>query len=207
MTATATAPLDLAQLQPGFTDPARDSQASFRAIMTATSQPGKIAQFGHAPIPPAGLNKAAGVALLTLADQDTKLWLDPALRVASIESWLRFHTGAPLTLSQADAGFALVADLEALLDMGLFHQGDAKFPDLATTVIIMVDSLSAGPSLTLRGPGIATHAQFAPTGLPREFWDQRGELVSHFQFGIDLMICADDQLVCIPRTTRITFEH
>jgi alpha-D-ribose 1-methylphosphonate 5-triphosphate synthase subunit PhnH len=207
MTATATAPLDLAQLQPGFSDPARDSQASFRAIMTATSQPGKIAHFSHAPLPPTGINRAAGAALLTLADQDTKLWLDTTLRLPSIENWLRFHTGVPFTQSQSEAVFALISDVGPSIDLGKFHQGDAKFPDLATTVVVMVQGLAGGQSLTLRGPGIATQTQIAPTGLTSAFWDQRADLVSHFQFGIDLMICADDQLVSIPRTTRISFEQ
>ncbi len=205
MSAQAHATLDLATLLPGFADPTQDSQTCFRAIMNATAQPGTVARLRSAPIPPAGINKAAGAAILTLADQDTKLWLDQGLRTGEREGWIRFHTGAPFTSVHSEAAFALVADLAAMPDLGAFNQGDAKYPDLATTVIIMVPSLTSGTPVTLKGPGIQTKAQIAPEGLGSQFWEQRADLVAHFQFGIDLLICADDQLVSIPRTTRVSF--
>jgi alpha-D-ribose 1-methylphosphonate 5-triphosphate synthase subunit PhnH len=201
----AYAPLDLASVLPGFTDPTTESQTAFRAIMNATAKPGTLAVFDNAFVPPQGINKAAGACLLTLADQDTKLWLDESLQIADLQSWLRFHTGAPLTSSAGESTFALIGDLTNMASLGGFDQGDAKYPDRATTVIVMVTSLTSGPSLTLKGPGIQAEAQIAPEGLNAAFWEERAELVSHFQFGIDLMLCAGNQLISIPRTTRVSF--
>jgi alpha-D-ribose 1-methylphosphonate 5-triphosphate synthase subunit PhnH len=195
---------DFSTLLPGFLEPVAQSQICFRLIMTATACPGTLARFEGVPTPPAGLNKAAGACLLTLIDPETPLWLDPGLKGGDIPSWLRFHTGAPVTNIHSEAAFALVAPSDTALELSQFHQGDAKYPDRATTVIIMVPSLEGGPILTLRGPGIQTQTFIAPQGLSAVFWEERAQLVAHFQFGIDLMVCADDQLISIPRTTRIT---
>jgi len=44
--------------------------------------------------------------------------------------------------------------------------------------------------------------EIAPCGLPADFWSVRTEVNSKFQFGIDLMLCAGDEIICLPRTTR-----
>ncbi len=200
---TTSTSLDLSRLLPGFADPTRESQAVFRAIMNATARPGTIADFSAAPTPPEGLNRAAGAAALTLIDQDTPLWLDPTLCGRAVETWLRFHCTCPLVDAPAEAAFALIGDLEAMPDLGAFNQGDAKYPDRAATLIVMVPALDGGPILELRGPGIADVAHCAVQGLAPTFWSARAELVAHFQYGIDLMLCAGDALMALPRTTRV----
>lgn len=164
-----------------------------------------MARFVGVPIPPAGLNSAAGSCLLTLIDPETKFWLDPSLIESDVPSWLRFHTGAPVTDTSKDAAFALVLPIDGNVSLSSFNQGDAKYPDRATTIVIMLPSLDNGAVLTLRGPGIETQTSIAPQGLSSEFWEERNELVAHFQFGIDLMLCAGDQMISLPRTTRITY--
>lgn len=201
---SVTTALDLSSLLPGFADPTRESQAAFRAIMNATARPGSVADLSFAPAPPEGLNGAAGAVALTLADQDTAVWLDPALRGTGAQTWLRFHCNCPLVEDPIKAVFALVADPATMPPLAAFNQGDAKYPDQAATIIVMVPSLQGGQTLSLQGPGIETQTAFAPTGLPAPFWSDRAELVAHFQYGIDLMLCAGSQLVSIPRTTGIT---
>jgi alpha-D-ribose 1-methylphosphonate 5-triphosphate synthase subunit PhnH len=205
MSTSVATTFDFSTLLPGFSDPVTQSQACFRSIMNATACPGTRAQFPSAPMPPEGLNKAASSCLLTLIDPETKLWLDPSLQADDIPSWLRFHTGAPFTTAPEQAAFALVLPVDGTVNLRRFNQGEAKYPDRATTVVIMLASLECGPSLTLRGPGIETELAIAPGGLSAAFWEERNELVSHFQFGIDLMLCAGDQMISLPRTTRITF--
>lgn len=204
MSATASLTLDLSGLLPGFADHTLESQAAFRAIMNATARPGLIADLSAAPTPPAGLCRAAGAAALTLIDQDTPLWLDAGLRGGAAESWLRFHCTCPLAAAPVQAAFALLLAAPDIPPLAAFNQGDARYPDQAATVIIMLPALHGGPQLELRGPGIADMARIAPQGLTAAFWAERAELVAHFQFGIDLMLCAGDELIAIPRTTRIT---
>lgn len=199
--------LDLANLLPGFVDPARDSQKVFREVMNATAQPGRLAALGFAPKPPKELSIAAGAVCLAVLDHETPLWLHPRLRRSEAENWIRFHTGAALTEVPGEAAFALLPVDAGTIALSSFNQGEAKYPDRATTVILMLDALDGGNALTLRGPGIASTTTISPAGLPEGFWEERAELVSHFQFGIDLMMCAGAELISLPRTTRITSKE
>jgi alpha-D-ribose 1-methylphosphonate 5-triphosphate synthase subunit PhnH len=92
-------------LTPGFADPVMDAQLCFRSVLDAMARPGQV----HAVqgvSPPAPLCVAAGAVLLTLADHETPLWLDPG--AARATAWIAFHTGAPVEpAARAMFGFAL----------------------------------------------------------------------------------------------------
>ncbi|WP_333585873.1 phosphonate C-P lyase system protein PhnH [Phenylobacterium sp.] len=194
--------LDLARIAPGFGDPVRESQAVFRELMESTARPGRLARFAQAPAAPAPLNRAAGAVALTLFDFETLVWLDPALAGSEAADWLRFHCGCPLAETPQTAAFALVTDMAQAPALADFHQGDAKYPDRSTTVILQVEALEGGPVVSLSGPGIQTTTDIAPRGLPRDFWAQFETNGAQFQFGVDVLLVADDQLIALPRTTH-----
>ncbi len=196
-----TAP-DLASLRPGLADVSLDSQRIFRCVMQATARPGLSQILLSAPQPPQGLSPAAGALLLTLVDADTPLWLDPALVATEAETWLRFHCGCQIASDPSAAAFALVTDPESMPLLSAFNQGEAKYPDLATTLVIDVVGLRGGPAVVLRGPGIDKEVTISPRVLPADFWSQRSDVVSRFQFGVDLVLCAGSEILAIPRTTR-----
>lgn len=195
--------LDLSDVAPGFADPTRDSQAVFRKLMEAVARPGRVQDLGDAPDAPHGLDRAAGAAALTLFDFETEVWLDPVLRGGPAEAWIRFHCGCPLTTDPGRAAFAVVADPATAPALAAFNQGDAKYPDRSTTVILQIPSLSGGAQVVLTGPGIQTSERVAPQGLPPDFWDQVETNHGQFQFGVDLLLCAGDLLLGLPRSTRI----
>ena len=197
-----TAALDLAKLLPGFQDPVREGQAAFRIILDAMSNPGTLRTVLLAAGAPQGVGSAAGAALLTLADMDTPVWLDPSLTDAELATWLRFHCNCPLTNDPLAAVFALALSDEKASNLGRFNLGDAKYPDRATTVILVLPALTGGAPMRLQGPGIETEMEIAPCGLSADFWSVRTQLNSKFQYGLDLILCAGDQLICLPRTTR-----
>ena len=196
------AALDLSRIAPGFAAPVRDSQAVFREVMECVARPGRTARFDFAPKAPEGLATAAGALALTLFDFETPVWLDPTLRGSEAESWLRFHCGCPLTAESGGADFALVTDMAAAPELAAFNQGDAKYPDRSTTVVLQVAALEGGPTVTLSGPGIRTTTDIAPQGLPQGFWDQFETNQAQFQFGVDVILVADDRLMALPRTAR-----
>lgn len=198
--------LDLASIAPAFSDPTRESQAVFRKVMDAVSRPGTVQDVSFAPDAPQGLDRAAGAVALTLFDFETPLWLDPALQGSQAESWLRFHAGCPLTAKPMDAAFALVTDIAAMPALAAFNQGDAKYPDRSTTLVIQLPGLDGGPTVSLRGPGIKDQASLALPGLPAGFWDQVQTNGAQFQFGVDLIFAAGDRLTALPRTTRVTLQ-
>ncbi|MDP3381932.1 MAG: phosphonate C-P lyase system protein PhnH, partial [Phenylobacterium sp.] len=145
--------------------------------------------------------KAAGAVALTLFDFETLVWLDPALAESEAEGWLRFHCGCPLTTDAQSAAFAIVTDMAKAPNLAAFNQGDAKYPDRSTTVILQVPSLEGGPTVTLSGPGIQTTTDIAPQGLPQDFWTQIETNQAQFQFGVDVLLVSGDQLLALPRTT------
>ena len=181
---------------PGFPDSASDSQAAFRAILWAQSHPGAIVTPAPALIVPAPLPVAAGALLLTLADADTALWLDPVFGPA--RAWLRFHTGAPeAPLSRAD--FVLADRLPALASLGT---GSDDSPHDGASLILPLAALGEGTRCRLSGPGIDGTGDFAAT-LPdgfAAFWAANHAL---FPRGADLFLCAGSRLAALPRSVAL----
>jgi alpha-D-ribose 1-methylphosphonate 5-triphosphate synthase subunit PhnH len=198
--------IDLAAIAPAFGDPTLESQAVFRRVMEAVARPGTIQDVGFAPDAPKGMARATGAVALTLFDFETPVWLDPALGGGAAEAWMRFHCGCPLTPAPTSAAFGLITDLAAAPPLAAFNQGDAKYPDRSTTLVIQLDALEGGPAVTLRGPGIKGEASLALPGLPLGFWDQVQTNGAQFQFGVDLIFTAGDRLAALPRTTRVTIK-
>ena len=182
---------------PGFTDPVGDSQAAFRAVLDATSEPGRIVTIGAGLTPPAPLDPATAAILLTLVDADTPLWLDTAATAA--QDWLTFHCGAPSTAPEA-AAFAVALGLP---DLRWFASGTHEEPELSTTLIVQMPALGQGRSWQLSGPGLATPATLAVAGLPDDFAAQWARNARRYPRGVDLILCAGTHAVALPRTVAV----
>ncbi|WP_273242496.1 phosphonate C-P lyase system protein PhnH [Hyphomonas atlantica corrig.] len=195
--------LDLSAVQSGFADPVLDAQACFRKVLDALSRPGKMAALDvlSAPEP---LNLASAGLALTLMDFDTPIYLSPSLNTGAIVSWLRFHCSAPITAVPKEASFAFLQEGDAWPALDEFHQGDAKYPDTSTSLVIQLPSLDTGQAVTLEGPGIETSETIHPVGLSESFWAERTENVADFQLGIDCYFTAENKVLGLPRTTRTT---
>jgi len=86
----------LSALGAGFSNEALGSQAVFRAVLQALSQPGQPVRVDHdAQVPSVG-HSASATALLAMLDSDCTLWLSPRLAASNAGLWLRFHTGCQL---------------------------------------------------------------------------------------------------------------
>ncbi|EKF20130.1 phosphonate C-P lyase system protein PhnH [Nitratireductor pacificus] len=200
--------LDSIAIEGGFKDPVFDAQTMFRAIMQAMAEPGTVHHGIALTKPPAPLTpEAAGVAL-TLCDQDTPVWLDPALQAdEAVGAWLAFHTGAPIANTPADAHFALVADPENLIGLENFAQGSQEYPDRSATLVLQVASLTGGAELLLEGPGIQHQARLSPRPMPRHFARQWAQNRARFPRGIDIVLVSREGLAALPRTTRIADQE
>ncbi|WP_369789658.1 phosphonate C-P lyase system protein PhnH [Rouxiella sp. WC2420] len=184
-----------------FQSPVADAQYSFRRILKALSEPGSIVTLPT--MPGFGvLGSASACVLLTLIDQDTPLWIGPQINDEVLRQNLRFHTGAVLTDDPRSVSFALVEGSLDSATLLAFPCGDEMSPELATTVIVQLESLDGGQPLRLRGPGIEQEHIVSPL-LP--------ECVSHylvnrphrFPLGLDFMFTCGEQLLALPRTTRV----
>ncbi|MDX8437087.1 phosphonate C-P lyase system protein PhnH [Mesorhizobium abyssinicae] len=191
-------------IEGGFADPVLNAQTVFRAVMDAMARPGSVQPLPGLARPPAPLSATSGAVALALCDNDTPLWLDPALQAeAPVRSWLGFHTGAPLANTPADAHFAIIARPAEMMALDGFSQGTQEYPDRSTTLILIVSDLASGVPLLLEGPGIEKMAMLAPAEMPRHFIEQWKQNSQRFPRGVDIILAAPDGVTCLPRTTRI----
>lgn len=193
---------DLSILAPGLADPAHDAQQIFRAILDATSHPGRIVTLPAAPAGPGMLSPAATAYLLTLVDRDTPVWLADAFDRPEVRDFLRFHASAPIVTSRAEAAFGVVAAGQARPLDG-FNLGTDAYPDCSTTLVIEVPDLRAGPAGQWRGPGIAGRATVGVAGLADGFWHDWAANHGLFPCGVDLVFTAGTELCALPRSIAV----
>lgn len=184
------------ELSPGFADPVVDAQSCFRAVLDAMARPGQV-HLVTGVTAPAPLCDAGAAVLLTLADQETPLWLDPA--AASARAWIAFHTGSP-DVPAADAMFGMALSLP---ELSKFSAGLDEMPETSATLVVQVTSFSAGRRFVLDGPGLRDPRELVVDGLPVDFaaiWERNHQL---YPRGIDLILCAGDKLTALPRSVTI----
>ncbi len=188
-------------LLPGFADPVNDAQATFRAALDAMAHPGRVNEILADTGVPQGLSPAMTAMLLTLVDVDTPLWL-PESAGADVLAFLRFHCACPIVPSPALARFAAVPAGCKAPALSACHQGDPAYPDLSTTLLIEVESLSAGDAAILSGPGIQSQQVLNVQGLPEDFWREWRINHQRFPLGVDVFLTQGRRICALPRSTR-----
>jgi alpha-D-ribose 1-methylphosphonate 5-triphosphate synthase subunit PhnH len=189
-------------LETAFSFPVQDAQHSFRRLLKAMSEPGVIValhQLKHGWQP---LNVTTTSVLLTLADNDTPVWLAGALHNDIVSQSLRFHTNAPLVEQPQQATFAVSNDTISREQLDALCAGSAVAPETSATLIVQVASLSGGRMLRLTGAGIAEERMIAPQ-LPGCILHELTERPHPFPLGVDLILTCGERLLAIPRTTHV----
>jgi alpha-D-ribose 1-methylphosphonate 5-triphosphate synthase subunit PhnH len=196
--------IDLEHVQPGFAMPGPDTQQVFRLTLEAMAYPGRIVSVVPPRFaPPTGIPAAAAAVLLTLCDPDTPLWCAPGWRTQTgMLDTLRFHTGVPIVTEPAAAAFALADSRDAPMPEA-FRLGDDLDPQDGATLLLAVDSLTAGQPLRLSGPGLERPATVHVGGPDPAFWRNRIELEALFPRGLDLLLTTGEHLMALPRTTHL----
>jgi alpha-D-ribose 1-methylphosphonate 5-triphosphate synthase subunit PhnH len=182
----------------GFADPVADAQAIFRAVLDAMAHPGRICPAGFGFHPPAPLDQSTAAVALTLIDQETPLYLDADARSAG--PWLAFHVGASIIANQERAAFVLTLSCP---DLAALATGSDEAPETSTTLILQVAALGRGTTYRISGPGLAEPSILRATGLPDDFvgsWRRNHAL---FPRGVDMVLCAGDQLTALPRSVTL----
>jgi len=188
----------------GFADPVFQSQGAFRAVLAALAEPGLARDIGVGGVEaPAGLEPATAVALLTLADYETPIWLPAGLRDGPAGAWLRFHCGAAIVAEPGRAAFAVLDGTAAAPKLSAFNAGDDAFPDRSTTVFVQCAALDGGQAVTLAGPGIKGRRGIAPAGLRAGFWEEVAGNAALYPLGVDLVLIHGARLLGLPRSTQV----
>ena len=214
------APLALPGTLPGFSNPVDDSQAVFRAVLTAFSRPGLPVSLTLPPFPvPSGELSPGMLALaLALCDQDTPIWLDTAANTPEVRHHLRFHCAAPFAAELTQGSFAFIARPEAMPRLQAFNPGRADYPDRSATLVINADlSSPQACAMELTGPGVKGNDReawqsFRISGLPPWFWEGWEANRAAYPLGLDVIFVdkgtesADRpaiRLLGLPRTARV----
>lgn len=183
----------------GLENTSHRSQAIFRNILLAMSEPGTIVTIADSPTWE-NLTAASTGVLLTLCDQNTGVYFSPALHKEAVVHAMQFHTQA--TISKANAAqFAFINQTDPL-DVDDFHQGNELFPEQSTTVVVQVESLTHGIPITLSGAGIQSTTTVSPT-IPTALLDYYQTQNTRYPLGIDTLLASGDQLMAIPRSTHV----
>jgi alpha-D-ribose 1-methylphosphonate 5-triphosphate synthase subunit PhnH len=194
----------VSDLPAGFADKVLSAQSTFRSVMEAMGRPGSVQRIVAAAGAPAAMMRGTAAIALTLFDHDTPVWLDPLMSGTSdVAKWLKFHTGAPVVADSQICSFALIGDARALPALDRFAFGTNEYPDRSTTLILQVESLTQGPGLELRGPGIDGTAVLQAAIQPADLFERLAINAALFPRGIDVVLVHDDRIVAIPRTTRL----
>jgi alpha-D-ribose 1-methylphosphonate 5-triphosphate synthase subunit PhnH len=172
--------------------------------MDAMAHPGSVQRIAVVAGSPAAMMRGTAAIALTLFDHDTPLWLDPTMSgTPEVTKWLKFHTGAPVIADSSVCGFALIADPRALPALDRFAFGSNEYPDRSTMLILQVESLTQGPPLELRGPGIDGIGVLRAAIEPSDLFERLTINAALFPRGIDVVLVHDDAIVAIPRSTRL----
>ena len=180
-----------------------DLASAFRDVLRAMAQPATPVRLKRAASPPAPLSSAAATCLRVLADQDARVWLAPSHATPTAEAFVRFHLGAAPAPEAALAAFCCGRWPE-LIDQ-VTAQGDPERPDLSATLIVEVDGFEApgGHAAEVSGPGLATRKRLAVTGVDQRFWPFVASNATQFPLGVDILLCARDEVVGLPRSVRV----
>lgn len=198
----------LATLPNGFADPVFQSQAVFRKVLDALACPARPVALEMNVEAPSSLSSAQAAVLLTLADQETPVWLSPSCNTETTQVWVRFRCNAPLAVAPDKASFAVmtVEDLGAMqTGISAFAQGTLSYPDRSETLLVEVPDLSGGPILRATGPGIEREARLSPRGLPDGIvGGQWAQNQARFPCGVDLILTCNNRILGLPRTIQLT---
>ncbi|MEB3218841.1 MAG: phosphonate C-P lyase system protein PhnH [Nostocales cyanobacterium 94392] len=188
---------------PGLKNPVHDAQDTFRALLAAMAQPGKVFDIEVIKNTFLQIKAAYAATCLTLLDLETQVWLQPGFS-NELKAWLLFHTGCSFVSKPNLANFALINDVETIPELSNFNLGTAERPETSTTLLIPVESWEGGQSVELIGPGILANQQISPK-LPARFWNFWKANHQTYPQGIDVFLFTDTQVMGLPRTASFHF--
>lgn len=194
-----------------FSAPVYDAQRILHGLMHALANPGQISTLDKLSEPPAPCSHLMGSIALTVLDQDSPVWCDEVFSTSKeVTSWLTFHTGAPIVTDPKGADFALINSSKKMPLLSDFAQGNQEYPDRSTTIILQVSSLNKSDktlAYILRGPGIDGCREVHIDGLPNDFLAQWKQNNDQFPCGVDLILVAGNELLALPRTTKVQVKE
>jgi len=170
-------------------------QQIFRKLVTAMSSPGEIIMLGNET------GRTAIAVLATLLDNTTALCdHDRTLD----KSTLGFLQARPTSCEQAD--YILADACNAPGRDFVVCLGELAAPEGGATLILEGARLGSGDlTLEISGPGVFGTRRIELAGFHLHWFERRAEWVSDFPLGVDLIMVDAESLVCVPRSTVLSW--
>ncbi len=191
-------------LSAAFSDPVHDSQQTFRAMLSALAEPMIPGTLPRLPEAPATLDPACAAILLTLLDQQVRLWAPDLTEEA--QRWLQFHTAYTSAESPEQADILWLVLGHERPPLARLKQGELRFPDRSATVVWQVEGFTELGAPCFEGPGFQTPRRLQPLGADAAFWHEWQQCNQHYPLGIDMFFAGNGQLVGLPRSSRLREE-
>jgi alpha-D-ribose 1-methylphosphonate 5-triphosphate synthase subunit PhnH len=166
-------------------------QAAFRQIMNCFAYPGRVS------VLETEAEHALPLLLATLLDREVSLADPQALLDEDEHRRLGAHLASP------EKAQFVVYPGQCQPDF-LPALGSLENPEQGATLILIAESLAAGASLHLSGPGIPDETAVSIQGVDPAWWQKREQWNSGFPLGVDMIVVAGRQVLGLPRTTRLT---
>ena len=190
-----------------------DAQRHFRTILDSMSRPGKINHLNSLRLsPPAGLHKGAAYIAFALFNADVSVHADSL--GAEVVEYVRANTASSVAeVAKADY---LIFNGHVDSSVALIEEaktGILAYPETGASAIIQVghmgkSSATGGLQLTIEGPGVEVREQVFVTGLHASLLAALKGRNTEFPLGIDaLLVSADECILCLPRTARVTWTN
>ena len=188
-------------------------QAVYRCVLNAVSYPGTIEDLcsvAEAPLSTespeiSSVSEYGALALLlaTLVDESVSL-ADSSGMITPLQELL----GCPSSQIE-NADFVVADGRQTCPDDFRPRIGDIYQPQLGATLILNCQGLSNANSesglltLTISGPGVPSQRTLHTKGLHASWMENRNRWVSKFPTGVDVILCDQRRVVCLPRTSLI----
>lgn len=178
-------------------------QSTYRGILRALSYPGTIVSTVTEGISAEGGGEGEFECLhhvvATLLDSTVSCADPSGLVPDALRDFLGYRS---IGTSQAD--FVLASGKMGWSRSETPRLGDLFRPHLGATMILLCDRLGEGPlRLRVSGPGVKGSQTLKVDGLSVSWIECRHDWVAKFPMGVDLLLCDQNQVVGIPRTSIV----
>lgn len=190
---------------------AEESSLDFRQIMKAVSFPGRAQHCLSIP----GKNDLSSMTMSlqqiaeALINRDVCVCFSGTLPTENCLKWLTLYLHSQVT-ELNDADF-IITDAQHLTTdlLEKIKVGTDEFPDRSATVLVNWHRPFSQPSdnpVVASGPGINPDEPSLSLNLDdisSEFLSARQQLNNRYPLGVDLFLCAEEEFMALPRTTRL----
>lgn len=178
------------------------TQATFRAALTALSEPIRAVSVPTIPAPD-GVRPALWALVLTVLDEDVSVFWPESSEV--VHANLGFHTRVK-RVDVPEAADWLILDAgspETLATLDRARVGTEERPDLSASVVLMA-GLEA-TDVVAEGPGIATRVE-QRLPISSQIVERLAQQANTYPLGFDTYLVLAHAVIGLPRSTRLSLR-